>query len=184
MAAYLSEEFHRSWNRLLQDAELATNYAATYQLNLSAPVPNPLLGALLPSSLYLRLISLLDEALAEYIDLKELKMPAKHKQDLYHRIKFLSENNLLTNANDLQELREKRKLLAHDANRNATWQELAKAFDITEQALQHLVFVGARPGYEFYAEKCPAKESTNPGGAFSFDYSHSLKTKVDRKLSR
>jgi len=70
MPKILDDDFLKAWHRFLQELELAKNYHLPYALdNLFGATPrNPLLEKLLPSLLYIRLVSLLDDALNLYLD--------------------------------------------------------------------------------------------------------------------
>lgn len=175
MATHLCDEIFSAWIRLLQDIELARNYNRPYILEASHLMPNPLLESLLPSLLFVRLVSLLDEALIFYIKKKGMSMSKDCKNDLYHRIKFLGERNVLTDARSLQDIRKKRNDIAHEQGKFANWQELESALEQIETELQQLSFVGIRPRYEYYAERSGARKSTDPRVAFSFDYFYGLK---------
>jgi hypothetical protein len=47
-------------------------------------IPNPLLESILPSMLYLRVVSILDEALEFYLDDHAIPWPPRTKKDFYH----------------------------------------------------------------------------------------------------
>ena len=82
-----------TWQRFLQDLELSKHYPHVYMLSGSSGVRNPLLENLLPSFLFVRLVSLLDEGLKSYIIAENL---GKTKRgDLHHRIEFLAEKGRL-----------------------------------------------------------------------------------------
>lgn len=172
----------RAWHRFLQDLELAKTYPAAYQLAaFMGGVPrNPILDRLLPWLLFVRLVSLLDEALGEHISSQ--KLPFQGKPDLYHRLEYLKDRNLITNAAQLHALRERRRSLAHDSLPNAvvdptglSWSDLSDAVDQVEAALQTLGLVGPRPCYAFFCERSSARPSADPRVAFGFDYSAGLK---------
>jgi len=79
------------------DLELAKNYKAVSVLATvgGLPAPNPLLDVLLPSLLYVRMSSALDEALEEYIDRSGLNFGKPYKNDFNGRICFLADNDRL-----------------------------------------------------------------------------------------
>ena len=175
MTTYLNDDIYNSWIRLLQDIELAKNYKMPYTLELGTVAPNPLLDNLLPSLLFVRLVSLLDEALAYYLDTKDISLPKGYKNDLCNRLRYLGEEGIIRGVEELQRVREKRNEIAHQQGLYAIWQELGNALDRIESELQNLNFVGTRPRYESYAEKSQARESTEPDVDFAFDYCYGIK---------
>ncbi len=164
-----------AWNRFLQDLELARNYPLSIELPLGE-VRNPILERLLPSYSFMRLVSLLDEALADFIEEKSLPFPTKVKQDLYNRVEFLSWEGYLTNAKALHDLRERRKSLAHQSDPEyVDWAYLNMALGTVEIALKHLGLVETRPVYEFFAERVEAPAPDDPKVAFAFNHRVGLK---------
>ncbi|HWE36494.1 MAG TPA: hypothetical protein VG406_08010 [Isosphaeraceae bacterium] len=165
-----------SWNGFLVDAELAKHYQMANMLAAGGhlPAPNPILEALLPSLLYVRLGALVDDALEQFISMKGLVMPGKYRTDFNGRITFLDDQGYLKDANKIHNLRKRRNELAHEASRSCSWVDLDEATNVIDAELQHLELSGPRPAYEFYAERQP-REQAEPGYLMSMDYSYGLK---------
>jgi hypothetical protein len=164
------------WRTFLMDAELAKHYKMA---NMIAglgqpPAPNPILEALLPSLLYVRLGALLDEIFEEYITANGWVISKPYRNDFNGRITFLSDQGRFQDASRLHTLRLKRNELAHEASRSCTWTELENAIAVADTELQHLGLVGTRPQYEFYAERNPRKQPES-GYVLTFDYCYGLK---------
>lgn len=102
-------------------------------------------------------------------------MPKGYKNSLYYRIKFLGGNGILKNAQDLQDIREKRNEVAHESSKYIRWQDLDDYVAKIEHELQNLGLVGSRPKYEFFAERSKMRESAKPGFSLAQDYCYGLK---------
>ena len=170
----LSTDLNNAWRRVLAMIELAKNHAKVHALDTGHAMPNPLLDRLLPSLLFINLVSLLDEALEVFLEVKHMTLPKGYKQDLFHRIKYLNQEGHLKDSAGLQGLREKRNDIAHKEV-YATWTEVEHAIAKIEDELQELRFVGTRPNYEFFAERSGAQSSDDPNVAFTFYYCFGLK---------
>ena len=82
-----AETVQKSWIRLLQWIAFARAYPLAYQImSFGAGVPSPVLDRLLPTLLYVQVVSLFDQALASVIQERKIPRPPKWKPDLYHRI--------------------------------------------------------------------------------------------------
>ena len=144
------------WNRFLQQLVLARAYQKPYELaqrpmNPEDALPgpeNPVLEELLPSLLYVRLISILDEGLSNYIE--EEAIAIKGKQDLYDRIEAIGER--LPRPAALHSLRERRRNLAHESAARCTWDDLEAGVMDVQEAFEQLGLVGTQPYYEVNAE--------------------------------
>ncbi len=171
------------WRTFLMNAELAKNYKMANMIaGFGQPAaPNPILEALLPSLLFVRLGSLLDDIFEEYITEKTLVMGNSYRGDLNGRINYLIGQGLLQDGPRLHALRQKRNELAHEASRSCTWKELEEAVALVDTELQHLGLVGTRPQYEFYAERTPRPKS-EPGYVLTFDYCYGLKAAGEKAI--
>jgi len=171
-----------TWRRLLLEVELAKHYTHTYLLHGGHALRDPLLDYLLPSLLYVKSLSVLDEALIAYIAQKGLAVPRRYHNSLHGRIEFLSDEGILSSRNALLTIKDKRNNLAHEATTQVTWNDLDQAVNEIERALQSVGFVGTRPTYEFYAEKSALRESTEPGILFTEDFCYGIKENGKRAI--
>lgn len=165
-----------SWRAYLIEVQLAKNYNKA-NLDAYASAHNPILEALLPSLLHVRLGSLLDEALKEYIAGNSLEMPMPHKTDFNGRIDFLNDRGRLEDAARLHAIRLKRNDLAHDPSCSCTWEDLEAAIEAADVELQALGMVDPRPEYVFYAERSTPEPPTEPGYLYSQVYGFGLRLK-------
>ena len=164
-----------TWRRFLIEMELAKNYSRPYLLYMMRTHRNPLLEYLLPALLYIKMVSILDESLATYIDEQNLSMNKRYKNSLQGRIEFLTDTHILDNSMVLHEIREKRNTIAHETTRQVNWNELESDLSEVQKTLEQLSFTGARPNYEFFAERSAMKESKEPGVLATQDYSYGIK---------
>ncbi len=176
MSASLSADIQQAWNRLLQEFELAKNYHMPYMLNgFGTTFRNPLLDYLLPSLLYVKMVTILDEALTFFICDRRLTVPKKYKKSLHGRIEYLNDQSLVANYATLHDIRDLRNLLAHKVSETTTWDNLNADLDTVENELQHLGFVGDRPIYEFFGERSAMRGCEEPGIAFAQDFRFGVK---------
>lgn len=169
-------QVYESWQTFLIEVTFAKNYKIPYILTASRPVPNnPVLDNLLPSLLIVKLTSLVEEALGEYIAQKGLVVPSQYRADLNGRINFLRDNGHLKDAGKLHTLRKLRNKLAHKFIGNATWEELDLGVNAADDELQHLGFIGTRPTLEIDSERLPV-DPVDPKYLASIKYRVALKS--------
>lgn len=140
-----------AWHRFLQQVVLAREYQLPFELaqhvrrseDAVAGPKNPVLEELLPSLLFVRLASVLDEYLEDYIQMNDIRV--SDKRSLYDRIEAL--RHPLTEAERLQGIRKRRRPLAHEAAARCTWDDLEEAVAVVHQALRELGYVVQRPVY-------------------------------------
>ena len=180
----MKTDYINQYNRFLQDLGLARNYPRPYLLQSTgaAIAPNPILEQILPSLLYIRMVSLFDDGLILYINDNELSIPKTYKEDLNGRVSFLADRNLLKDACECHRIRHRRNSIAHEASANATWGEVDADLSIVEEELRNLGLVGQRPSYEFYAERSRAQDSEESGVLFEYHYCFGLKEKGEKRI--
>lgn len=165
-----------AWHKLLQELELAKNYHMPYLLNgFGGTFRNPLLDFLLPSLLYVKMVAIFDEALVFLIDGRGLIPPKKYKQSLHGRLEFLNDQRIIQNYSALQDVRENRNSLAHEASATVNWEKLETDLQTVEVELQHLAFVGERPNYKYFGERSAMRGGDEPGVAFAQDFRYGIK---------
>ena len=119
------------WERTFIQEYWVVTYLENYSADSgrhSHPVKGALLETMLPSLHYLVIVATLDEALAEYVEINNVPWPNKTKRDLLNRIKVVSGVVSGIDAVVLQEIRERRNVIAHEPDsilsRPVTWEEL------------------------------------------------------------
>jgi hypothetical protein len=173
----MDNEYIEKYYHFLQHLKLAENYHAPYLLEGGENITrNPILEQILPSLLYVQMVSLFDEGLLRYMDINELFMPKKRcKNDLNGRIQFLSDNRLIKDSKECHRVRKKRNDIAHESAINASWDGLNNDLSIVELELKNLGLIGDRPNYVFYAERAAARDSKEENVICAWDYYFGLK---------
>ena len=179
----MEDDYINEYQRFWQDLELARNYSRPYLLvSLGPIIRNPILEVILPSLLYIRMVSLFDDGLISYIDNNNLSMPKRYRPDLNGRINFLSDNALIKAADKCHRIRERRNSIAHKTSAKATWNEIDTDISIIEEELHNLGLIGQRPSYEFYGERSQLRGSDKPGIQFEQDYCFGLKENNQKRI--
>ena len=93
------------------------------------------LETLLPTSIYIATVSLLDESLEQIVDSRH---PSIRHKNLNDRILALAASDELKDPSRLHSIRCKRNSLAHDSNSFASWDEVEALFEAVEEELKHL----------------------------------------------
>lgn len=151
------------WSRFLLEYVAAEHYPHVYLLAGGSSFRNPLLERLLPSLLFINALSLLDDAMKQYIDGLPGKLPKNYQGTLDGRISFLTDTTAVSNGSSLHTLRKARNEVAHTRDRDISWSELARAIKEVEFALQTIGVVGPRPNLEYFGERSAAMSGTEPG---------------------
>jgi len=178
MSTIRDASFLQAWLTFLRQLAMARSYPMPYGLDAAGPaVRNPFLEHLLPSMLFVRLLSLLDQALLIYLDQEGLTVPRayKNRRALKGRLEFLRDHGVLQDYVALDDLRDRRNGLAHDAAKHCDWNDLHAAVDAVERELQPLRFVAKRPQYEPYAERSAAQDSNDPDAVCEWHYRFGLR---------
>lgn len=171
-----ADPFVIGWHRFLQEVELSRNYPLPYQLSLfGVAARNPILERILPSLLYIKMTSLIDDGLQAYMLAHGLTAPKSFPDSFGGRINFLAENGALAHSDRLRTIKDRRNELAHQADKHATWEELDQVLNPTHQELHHLGLVGTRPKYEAFAECSALRETKRPDALFECTRTFGLK---------
>jgi len=120
-----------------------------------SPVKGALLSTMLPSLHYLAIVAMLDEALAEYVEVNNIStMP-----NLLGRINAVSSVVSSIDAAMLQEIRERRNSIAHEPDsilsRPVTWDELDEAIGHVCRSIKQLGLIGDTPQIVAFYERTP-----------------------------
>lgn len=124
-----------------------------------SPVKGAFMALMLPSIHILNVVSVLDDALSEYIDLKNISWPSMTKRDLCNRIDVVSSVVPGINITGLHRVRKLRNAVAHPdgaaINQSVTWTALNEAFDIVLQTFLALGQIEATPNIVAFYEREP-----------------------------
>jgi hypothetical protein len=165
----------RSWRLLFLEEEATRNYWRTYLLYGLQSHRDVLLDEFLPSLIYIKAVTILDDALEALISARGLAASSKCPGSLGARIDFLADRGMLSNASEVHRIRRRRNELAHESGARASWEELANDRAMMQQVLHALGLVGDPPVLEFYAERSPMRDSAKPGHPFERDFVYGVK---------
>ncbi len=169
--------FESAWRKLLQEIVLAKNYPGFYLMIGVAPttlIQHPILEQLLPTLLFVNLVSLFDEALQAHLD---SSTPRNKLRTLEKRIDHFSAAGLFVGPTDaLHSLRHRRNVLAHETGASATWAEVDAGVAVVGRELANLHAISAevREPYVWFAEKSGLEESSDPIALFEERYDFGL----------
>ncbi len=146
------------------DLELARHYRDVYfTFTIGAQPANPIIDELLPALFLLRIVSVVDDAMGNYQSASAGPTSRAAPGSLYGRIESLRAAGILSGADDLNRLRERRNQVAHELQHSVKWSDIEYAVEVVHRALQELAFVTDRPSFEFYAVREAAENSNEPG---------------------
>ncbi|MDY0341769.1 MAG: hypothetical protein RBS17_11250 [Coriobacteriia bacterium] len=157
-------EIRQLWRVFLVERALARDYQTPYQLSSMIPAArNPILESLLPSLLHVKLASILDAALEEYLDTNEHTLPKGYRNDLNGRICYCSDSGLIDNGDDLHEVRGLRNDIGHEPDAGASWDDLDRDVCRVHHTLHHLGFVGPLQNFRVHGERSAMVKADEPG---------------------
>jgi hypothetical protein len=148
---------------------LARNYGIAYRLDGGVAARNPVLEKMLPSLLHIKMVSILDEALANKIAEDSLPFPKSYRHTLEGRISLARDSGLIKNGDILHVIRKRRNRTAHDISAKVTWDQLDDDILEVHKVLQSLVASGELPNFQVSAERTALQDSEEPGVLFHCD---------------
>jgi hypothetical protein len=165
-------DFASAWTRLLVESALLKDHATYYALLNARPgLSNPIVDQFVPGVLYVKMVALLDEALAQYMGDNNLPIARGYRNDLNGRICTLDGLGCLVNAGELHRIRGQRNQLAHQSNVSTDWNRLREDTTIVHAELKHLGLVGDQPTVEPFGERgSPNFDHALPGVSHLQDY--------------
>lgn len=164
-----------SWRRFCLETEAAKNYFRPYALYTAGRTHrDPFLETLLPTLSYIRAVAILDDSLKLWLKQNHHRLPDSYR-DLDGRLRYLGDNGLLENTDQLHVVRKERNRLAHQAGASCDWERLSNDMITMEQALVYLSLVRPTPQLEYFCERSAAQFTREPGILFSQRFSYGVK---------
>ncbi len=124
-----------------------------------SPVKGQLLGLMLPGLHLINLVSVLDEALCEYIELHNLPWPSEKRQDLCNRLNFVSKFVPCLNISRLHQIRRTRNSIAHSGcisrEQTITWTMLEEAIEDIAAGFVAMRIIESSPSIVPFYERKP-----------------------------
>lgn len=170
-----------AWEAFLIDVALASHYHLPHTLDTGGAERNIIVDRLLPSLLYLKMVTVLDEALDAHLTRNGVQLTRPYRDDLNGRINYLRDNGRLPHAVELHRIRQTRNDIAHTQLREVPWGELEADILPTHAALAHLGFVGDRPEFTVEGERKPDGSPPPPGIEYVVKYTITVKSRGVRR---
>ncbi|MEM7336764.1 MAG: hypothetical protein AAF490_32125 [Chloroflexota bacterium] len=136
------EDVSSRWSNLLIENAFARHHRLFHMIKSGGgSSPTPILDDALPGMLLLRVVSMFDDILEQHINDAELIFPRDLRSNLHGRIELLGISNLVSNAEQLHEVRVKRNQVAHDSSFRIVWNEYDYSVACIHAALSQLDLV-------------------------------------------
>ena len=119
------------------------------------PVQKSFLDLIHPSLMFLRLVSVMDEGIDEFLNLKRLVVPTQYPIGLHGKLQFLHDERAITYTSDVIKIRQRRNQIAHEMpdysspETIVSWNELDNAIYVVEELLKKLNVITGRPEFDF-----------------------------------
>lgn len=124
-----------------------------------SPVKDALLGLMLPSLHLLTLVSVLDDALCEYIEIKNIPWPSEKRRDLCNRLDVVANFLPGLNVDRLHQIRKMRNSIAHSGHTSRdqaiTWTMLDDAIVEIAQSFIVMGYMESSPKIVAFYERNP-----------------------------
>ena len=175
----------KAWYRLRIEAKAAENYPLSYSLYINQTHRDKLLEQLLPSLLYIKAVSILDDSLGIWLSDNNIKLSKPYFDNLNGRISYLDDNNIIKNASELHRIRKNRNLLAHEPETNCEWNKLNEDINHIEDCLVSLGLARVTGKLEYFAERSAMEWNNEPGitGSRNFKYGVKDQGRVSFQIS-
>ena len=95
----------------------------------------------------MRAMSLLDEAVSEYLENESIELGTRYPK-LYHRLKKLEQLGLLNDHSDIDKWRNRRNDVGHDTDSEFTWDEVEDCLNAVHRELRNLRILDKYPRLE------------------------------------
>ena len=133
------------WRNLLIETAIAKNY---YWLASNHRAPRiPVVESITISGLLIRSVSILDDAVEEYITSENIVVPNRNPK-LFHRLQALNTAQLLVNYSDIDAWRQRRNDVGHKVTDTYSWEELQLCYEAIYRELHHLNLMHEFPNFE------------------------------------
>lgn len=133
------------WKNLLIDAAIAKQYHWITGDGPSLCIPP--VESVLVSGLLIRSVSLLDDAIEEYITSEGIQLPERNPK-LHHRLLALEREGRLLVYDDIDTWRRRRNDVGHEVSETYTWEELLTCLSAIYRELHHIGLLKSFPSFE------------------------------------
>ena len=152
-------QIHETWLWFLQEVALVR--CSNSLVSVEAPAAVDSISNLFMSALlHVKLLSIFDEALEDYIVSHRTSLPGSYRGALHYRLEFLDSHGKIQYTQRLRDIKNMRNAVGHTPTTPTNWHtqqvsanELDQSIDDVEKVLQQLGIVGPRPLYETFATR-------------------------------
>jgi hypothetical protein len=130
------------WQNLLIDAAIAKNQNWIQNEHRGLRIQE--VDSILASGLLIRAVSILDEAIENYINENGISVQSRNPK-LYDRLKALKLEGLLVDYEDIDSWRRRRNDVGHEIAETYTWEEVDKCFSSIFRELNSLSILESYP---------------------------------------
>jgi hypothetical protein len=143
-----------AWKRFRLESEAAKNYPLSYALGAAgATHRDMLLEQLLPTLLYVKGASILDDSLSVWLQDNDHVLRKPYRNDFNGRISYLNDKSLYAECDKLHQVRSKRNTFAHEPGVYSNWQELESDTQVIEKCLVSFGLAANSKTLEYFAER-------------------------------
>lgn len=163
------------WRQFRLETETAKNYPSSYALYEGHTHKDILLEQLLPTLLYIKGASILDDSLSIWLTDNGYALRKPYKNDFNGHICYIDDNSLYSKCSDLHTIRRNRNTFAHTPGVYSNWQDLDNDVIAIEECLLFFRLVTETKKLEYFAERSAMQESDDPNVAYTHKLSYGVK---------
>jgi len=164
-----------AWRQFRLETETAKNYPSSYALYVGHTHRDILLEQLLPTLLYIKGASILDDSLAIWLADNGHVLRRPYRNDFNGCICYMDDNSLYGKCTELHNIRGNRNNFAHEPGIHTNWQALESDVLIIEECLLSFGLVAETKKLEYFAERSALQDSDDPKVAFTRRFSYGVK---------
>jgi len=164
-----------AWRRLRLEAEAAKHYPTSYSLYIGQTHRDLLLDQLIPTLLYVKAASILDDSIALWLSDNGHVLKKHYRTDFNGRLCYLGDNSLYDRTAELHCIRKNRNDYAHKPCVHCNWNDLESDILLIERCLISLGLAQETKKLEYYAERSAVQGSDDPKVAFTRRFSYGVK---------
>ena len=157
----MSNGIRTYWTNLLVDVCIAKNHRML-QGDIGSVTPIKKVDSILAGAMILRAISLLGEALENFVEVHKISVKARNP-NLYHRLKALDDYGHLLDYDDIDSWRDRRNDVGHEVDEKYEWTEVDACLASVYRELEHLGILSEFP--DLHARKTKERATESESGA-------------------
>ena len=164
-----------AWRMYRLEAETVKHYPQSYALYMGRTHRDILLDQILPTLLYIKAASILDDSLNLWLSDNDHSLRKPYKNDFNGRLCYLSDMSLYQSVEKLHSVRQNRNKYAHEPGERCDWQTLERDLLAIEDCLVSLKLAEPTKELEYFAERSGLEPSQDPNVEFSQRFGYGVK---------